>query len=212
MDTLIALGVGSAYGYSLPVLYKRRGYMYFEAAAAIITFVLLGRYLEERARGKAGEAIRKLVDLQPQKAILLCDGKETLIDIDDIELEDILLVRPGEKIPTDGKVVFGASTVDESMVTGESMPVVKEVEHKVIGGCVNGNGVLHVKVTAIGIDTVLAGIVRMVDQAQATKLPIQKQVDKISAVLFQPLWAFLLLLSEVGCWLERLLRQHLVVP
>ncbi|MCF6252236.1 MAG: heavy metal translocating P-type ATPase [Methylococcaceae bacterium] len=182
MDTLIALGVGSAYGYSLPVLYKRRGYMYFEAAAAIITFVLLGRYLEERARGKAGEAIRKLVDLQPQKAILLCDGKETLIDIDDIELEDILLVRPGEKIPTDGKVVFGASTVDESMVTGESMPVVKEVEHKVIGGCVNGNGVLHVKVTAIGIDTVLAGIVRMVDQAQATKLPIQKQVDKISAV------------------------------
>ncbi len=182
MDTLIALGVGSAYGYSLPVLYKRRGHMYFEAAAAIITFVLLGRYLEERARGKAGEAIRKLVDLQPQKATLLCDGKETLIDIDDIELEDILLVRPGEKIPTDGKVVFGVSTVDESMVTGESMPVVKEVEHKVIGGCVNGNGVLHVKVTAIGIDTVLAGIVRMVDQAQATKLPIQKQVDKISTV------------------------------
>ncbi len=182
MDTLIALGVGSAYGYSLPVLYKRRGHMYFEAAAAIITFVLLGRYLEERARGKAGEAIRKLVDLQPQTATLLCDGNETLIDIDDIELEDILLVRPGEKIPTDGKVVFGVSTVDESMVTGESMPVVKEVEHKVIGGCVNGNGVLHVKVTAIGMDTVLAGIVHMVDQAQATKLPIQKQVDKISAV------------------------------
>ncbi len=182
MDTLIALGVGSAYGYSLPVLYKRRGHMYFEAAAAIITFVLLGRYLEERTRGKAGEAIRKLVDLQPQTATLLCDGNETLIDIDDIELEDILLVRPGEKIPTDGKVVFGVSTVDESMVTGESMPVVKEVEHKVIGGCVNGNGVLHVKVTAIGMDTVLAGIVHMVDQAQATKLPIQKQVDKISAV------------------------------
>lgn len=182
MDTLIALGVGSAYGYSLPVLYKRRGHMYFEAAAAIITFVLLGRYLEERARGKAGEAIRKLVDLQPQTATLLCDGIETLIDIDEIELEDVLLVRPGEKIPTDGKVVFGVSTVDESMVTGESMPVVKEVEHKVIGGCVNGNGVLHVKVTAIGMDTVLAGIVHMVDQAQATKLPIQKQVDKISAV------------------------------
>jgi len=182
MDTLIALGVGSAYSYSLPVLYRRKGHMYFEAAAAIITFVLLGRYLEERARGKAGEAIRKLVDLQPQTATLLKDGGEYLIDIDDIELDNILLVRPGEKIPTDADVIFGVSTVDEAMVTGESMPVVKEIGHKVIGGCVNGNGVLHIKATAIGMDTVLAGIVHMVDQAQATKLPIQKQVDKISAV------------------------------
>jgi len=182
MDTLIALGVGSAYSYSLPVLYRRKGHMYFEAAAAIITFVLLGRYLEERARGKAGEAIRKLVDLQPQTATLLKDGGEYLIDIDDIELDNILLVRPGEKIPTDADVIFGVSTVDEAMVTGESMPVVKEIGHKVIGGCVNGNGVLHIKATAIGMDTILAGIVHMVDQAQATKLPIQKQVDKISSV------------------------------
>jgi len=182
MDTLIALGVGSAYGYSLPVLFRRRGHMYFEAAAAIITFVLLGRYLEESARGKAGEAIRKLVDLQPQTATLLKEGEEVLIDVDDIVLDDVLLVRPGEKIPTDADVVFGVSTVDEAMVTGESMPVVKEIGHKVIGGCVNGNGVLHIKATAIGMDTVLAGIVHMVDQAQATKLPIQKQVDRISAV------------------------------
>ncbi len=182
MDTLIALGVGSAYGYSLPVLFRRKGYMYFEAAAAIITFVLLGRYLEERARGKAGEAIRKLVDLQPQTATLLKDGVESVIDVDDVEIDDILLVRPGEKIPTDADVVFGVSTVDEAMVTGESMPVVKEIGHKVIGGCVNGNGVLHIKATAIGMDTVLASIVHMVDQAQAAKLPIQKQVDKISAV------------------------------
>lgn len=182
MDTLIALGVGSAYGYSLPSLFRRRGHMYFEAAAAIITFVLLGRYLEERARGKAGEAIRQLVDLQPQTATLLREGKEILVDVDDVALEDILLVRPGEKIPTDGDVVFGVSTVDEAMVTGESMPVVKETGQQVIGGCVNGNGVLHIKATAIGMDTVLAGIVHMVDQAQATKLPIQKQVDKISAV------------------------------
>jgi len=182
MDTLIALGVGSAYGYSLPVLFRRKGHMYFEAAAAIITFVLLGRYLEERARGKAGEAIRKLVDLQPQTATLLKDGEEVLIDVDDIVLDDVLLVRPGEKIPTDADVVFGVSTVDEAMVTGESMPVVKEIGQKVIGGCVNGNGVLHIKATAIGMDTVLAGIVHMVDQAQATKLPIQKQVDRISAV------------------------------
>ena len=182
MDTLIALGVGSAYGYSLPVMIRRKGHIYFEAAAAIITFVLLGRYLEERARGKAGEAIRKLVDLQPQTATLLKDGQESVVDVDEVVLEDVLLVRPGEKIPTDGEVVFGISTVDEAMVTGESMPVVKELGHKVIGGCVNGNGVLHIKATAIGMDTVLAGIVHMVDQAQATKLPIQKHVDKISAV------------------------------
>ena len=182
MDTLIALGVGSAYGYSLPALLRRRGHVYFEAASAIITFVLLGRYLEERAKGQAGEAIRKLVDLQPQTATLLKDGQELLVDIDEVQVDDLMLIRPGEKIPTDGVVVFGLSTVDEAMVTGESMPVVKTLGHSVIGGCVNGNGVLHVRATAVGMNTVLAGIVHMVDQAQAAKLPIQKQVDRISAV------------------------------
>jgi Cu+-exporting ATPase len=182
MDTLIALGVGSAYGYSLPALFRRRGHLYFEAGAAIITFVLLGRFLEEQAKGKAGEAIRKLVDLQPQTATLLRDGQELVIAVDDCVIDDVLLVRPGEKIPTDGIVIHGVSTVDEAMVTGESLPVVKDVGHKVVGGCVNGSGALRVRVTAVGMDTVLAGIVHMVDQAQATKLPIQKQVDKISAV------------------------------
>jgi Cu+-exporting ATPase len=182
MDTLIALGVGSAYGYSIPVMFRRQGHLYFEAAAAIITFVLLGRFLEERAKGKAGEAIRQLVDLQPQTATLIRDGEEVIIDVDEIALDDILLVRPGDKIPTDADVLQGVSTVDESMVTGESLPVVKEEGHKVIGGCVNGSGALHIRVTAVGGDTVLAGIIHMVDQAQAAKLPIQKQVDKISAV------------------------------
>lgn len=182
MDTLIALGVGSAYGYSVPALFRRRGHVYFEAAAAIITFVLLGRFLEERAKGKAGEAIRKLVDLQPQTATLLKDGQEIAVDVDEVQLGDVMLIRPGERIPTDGRVIFGLSTVDEAMVTGESMPVVKNIGDNVIGGCVNGNGVLHVETTAVGMDTVLAGIVHMVDQAQAAKLPIQKQVDKISAV------------------------------
>ena len=182
MDTLIALGVGSAYGYSLPALFRRRGHLYFEAGAAIITFVLLGRFLEERAKGKAGEAIRKLVDLQPQTATLIRDGQEIVIPVDDCVIGDVLLVRPGEKIPTDGIVIQGVSTVDEAMVTGESLPVVKDLGHKVIGGCVNGSGALRIRVTAVGMDTVLAGIVHMVDQAQATKLPIQKQVDKISAV------------------------------
>jgi Cu+-exporting ATPase len=182
MDTLIALGVGSAYGYSLPSLYRRKGHLYFEAGAAIITFVLLGRFLEERARGKAGEAIRKLVDLQPQTTTLIRDGQERVIAVDDCVIDDILLVRPGEKIPTDAVVIQGVSTVDEAMVTGESLPVVKNIGHKVIGGCVNGSGALRIRVTAVGMDTVLAGIVHMVDQAQASKLPIQKQVDKISAV------------------------------
>jgi Cu+-exporting ATPase len=182
MDTLIALGVGAAYTYSLPALFRRRGHMYFEAAAAIIVFVLLGRYLEERAKGKAGEAIRQLVDLQPQTATLVRDDQEIIVDVERVEVGDILLVRPGERIPTDGEVVQGISTVDESMVTGESMPVIKDVGHKVIGGCVNGNGVLRIRATAVGMDTVLAGIVHMVDQAQSTKLPIQKQVDRISAV------------------------------
>ena len=182
MDTLVALGVGSAYFYSLPALFRRRGHVYFEAAAAIVTFVLLGRYLEERARGRAGEAIRRLVDLQPSQATLLRDSQEVVVDVDELEIDDIVLVRPGERIPTDGVVLSGLSTVDESMVTGESMPVVKEPGQLVIGGCVNGNGVLQIKVTAVGMDTVLAGIVHMVDQAQAAKLPIQKQVDKVSAV------------------------------
>ncbi|MEI6068802.1 MAG: heavy metal translocating P-type ATPase [Methylococcaceae bacterium] len=182
MDTLIALGVGSAYGYSLPALFRRSGHIYFEAGAAIITFVLLGRFLEERAKGKAGVAIRKLVDLQPQTATVIRDGQESVIAAEDCVIDDVLLVRPGEKIPTDGIVIHGVSTVDEAMVTGESLPVIKDVGHKVIGGCVNGSGALRVRVTAVGMDTVLAGIVHMVDQAQATKLPIQKQVDKISAV------------------------------
>ncbi|MDD2660793.1 MAG: heavy metal translocating P-type ATPase [Methylococcales bacterium] len=182
MDTLIALGVGSAYSYSLPALFRRRGHIYFEAGAAIITFVLLGRFLEEQAKGKAGEAIRKLVDLQPQTATIIRDGQELIIAVDDCVIDDVLLVRPGEKIPTDGIVIQGVSTVDEAMVTGESLPVVKDAGHKVIGGCINGSGALRIRVTAVGMDTILAGIVHMVEQAQATKLPIQKQVDKISAV------------------------------
>jgi len=199
MDTLIALGVGSAYGYSLPALFRRSGHIYFEAGAAIITFVLLGRFLEERAKGKAGEAIRKLVDLQPQTATRIRDGQESVIAVDDCVIDDVLLVRPGEKIPTDGVVIQGVSTVDEAMVTGESLPVVKDVGHKVIGGCINGSGVLRIRVTAVGMDTVLAGIVHMVEQAQATKLPIQKQVDKISAV-FVPSVMVLSGLTLVG-WL-----------
>ncbi|HUL14072.1 MAG TPA: heavy metal translocating P-type ATPase, partial [Methylococcaceae bacterium] len=182
MDTLVALGVGAAYTYSVGALLLRKRELYFEAAAGIIAFVLLGRYLEERARGKAHEAIRRLIDLQPQTATLLRDGEEITVNIDDVVVGDTLLVRPGEKVPTDGEVIDGLSTVDESLVTGESLPVVKEVGHKLIGGCVNGSGALRMRVTAVGADTVLAGIIHMVDRAQASKLPIQKMVDRVSAV------------------------------
>ncbi len=201
MDTLIAIGVGSAYGYSVPALFLKRGHVYFEAAAAIISFVLLGRYLEERARGQAGQAIRKLIDLQPQQATVIRDGIELKVDVDDVVVDDVLLIRPGEKIPVDGHVIDGISTVDESMITGESMPVVKERDEKVIGGCLNGNGVLTITATAVGMDTVLAGIVHMVDQAQAAKLPIQKTVDQISAV-FVPAVMGISALTFVGWLLE----------
>ena len=182
MDSLIVLGVGSAYAYSMAAIFFRRPYLYFDAAAGIICFVLLGRYLEEKAKGRAHEAIRRLLDLQPATATLLRDGEEITVPVDDLVPGDLILIRPGEKISTDGLVVEGLSTVDEAMLTGESMPVVKEAGHPVTGGCVNGNGALKVRVGAVGADTVLAGIIHMVEQAQSSKLPIQKMVDRISAV------------------------------
>ena len=182
MDSLIALGVGSSYSYSLYSVFAGKRALYFDSAAGIITFVLIGRYLEEKAKGKAHEAIAKLVDLQPQHATLLQENQEIIVALEQIKVGDILLIRPGEKVPTDGIVIEGLSTVDESMVTGESLPVVKDVNQKVVGGCINGNGVLKMRVSAIGTETILANIIRMVDQAQSSKLPIQKTVDKISSV------------------------------
>lgn len=182
MDTLIALGAGAAYGHSVVSLVARRHHLYFEAAAGIVAFVLLGRWLEERAKGKAGDAIRKLIDLQPPTATLLRDGVEMVVPVDEVVVGDTVIVRPGERIPVDGVVSGGLSTVDESLVTGESMPVVKDVGARLVGGCINGTGLLRVEVTAVGADTVLAGIVRMVDHAQAAKLPVQRMADRVSAV------------------------------
>jgi P-type Cu+ transporter len=182
MDSLIVMGVGSAYIYSSGALFMKRPYLYFDAAAGIICFVLLGRYLEEKAKGRAHSAIRRLLDLQPQTANLLRDGEILTVPVDDLVIGDTILIRPGEKIPTDGTVIEGTSTVDESMITGESIPVIKASGLSVVGGCINGNGALTVNVTATGANTVLAGIIHMVDQAQSSKLPIQKTVDKISSV------------------------------
>ncbi len=184
MDTLIALGAGAAYLYSLPGLlpHRRTHFLYFEAAASIVTFVLLGRYLEERAKGKAGEAIRQLIELQPATATVVRDGVEMVVDVESIVPGETLLVRPGERVPTDGEVIAGNSAIDESMLTGESIPVGKAAGDRVIGGCLNQNGALTLRATAVGRDTVLAHIVRMVDEAQSGKLPVQKLADRISSV------------------------------
>ena len=181
MDTLVALGIGLAYSQGLFNLLARRRGQYFQAAAGVVSVVLLGRYLEERARAKTHAAIRRLIDGQPQTATVLRDGAELSIAIDDIKLGDVFLVRPGERIPSDGVVVGGLSTVDESLVTGESLPVIKDVGAKLIGGSVNGSGALQARATAVGTDTVLAGIIHSVDQAQGSKLPIQGKVDRIAS-------------------------------
>ncbi len=182
MDSLIALGVGAAYSYSLVALFRSSRLVYFSAATGIIDFVLLGRYLEELAKRKVVNDIRKLVNLQPPEATLLRNDEEIKISADKIRTDDILLIRPGEKIPADGVVIKGLSSVDESMVTGSSTPSIKESGHKVYDGCINGSGVLHVRATATGKDTVLSGLIHMVDEAQASKLQIQKTVDAFSSV------------------------------
>ncbi|MDP2794632.1 MAG: heavy metal translocating P-type ATPase [Sulfurisoma sp.] len=180
MDSLIAMGAGAAYLYSLPGLVQRRHHVYFEAAASILAFVLLGRFLEERARGKAGEAIRKLIELQPETATLLRDGRELVVSIDQVVVGDVLRVRPGERIPADGKVLEGYSSVNEAMMTGESLPLEKHPGDAVIGGCLNGMGSFTLRVGAVGANSVLAGIVRLVDHAQGTKLPVQRLADRVS--------------------------------
>ncbi len=182
MDTLIAIGAGAAYGHSVVSLLAGRQHLYFEAAAGIVSFVLLGRWLEERAKGKAGDAVRHLLDLQPATAAVLRDGSEVVVPVDDVAVGELVVVRPGERIPVDGEVAEGHSAVDESMLTGESMPVRKRLGQVVTGGCINGVGVLRLRVTATGADTVLAGIVRMVDRAQAARLPVQRMADQVSAV------------------------------
>jgi len=180
MDSLIAIGAGSAYLYSLPGLLRTSHHVYFEAAAGIVSFVLLGRFLEERAKGQASEAIRKLIELQVTTAIVLRDGREEVVAIDEVVVGDLLRVRPGERIPADGVVDSGSSEVDEALLSGESLPVGKGCGDPVHAGCVNGNGSFTLRATAVGADTVLAGIVRLVDQAQGSKLPVQKLADRIS--------------------------------
>ena len=183
MDVLVALGSSAAYLYSIPItLGLIPGHVYFETSAMIITLVKLGKFFEAKAKGGASGAIRKLMDLRPRKAYVVRDGIEVEIPVDEVEIGDLVLVHPGEKIPVDGVVMDGHSSVDESMLTGESLPVEKTSGAEVIGGTINKLGLLKFEATRIGKDTALAQIIKLVEEAQASKAPIQNLADKISAI------------------------------
>ncbi|PZP29626.1 MAG: copper-transporting ATPase [Roseateles depolymerans] len=186
MDLLVALGTSAAYGLSVYLLVKHAEHgmphLYFEASAAVITLVLLGKWLEQRAKRQTADAIRALNALRPTTARVRRNGVESDISVDELVVGDVVIVRPGDRVAIDGEVVDGHSHIDESLVTGESLPVVKGVGDKVTGGAVNAEGVLVVRTTAIGAETTLARIIRMVESAQAAKAPIQRIVDRVSAV------------------------------
>jgi cation-transporting ATPase V/Cu+-exporting ATPase len=182
MDTLIAMGTLAAYGFSVWQLLTGGMDLYFEAAAVIITFLVLGRFLEARAKGRAGHAIRALLELGAKQARILRGDQEVLVPVEQVAVGDLLRVRPGERIPTDGEVTAGVSAVDESMLTGESVPVDKAAGDPVTGATVNTSGVLTVRATRVGAETALAQIVRLVQDAQATKGHIQRLADRVAGV------------------------------
>jgi copper-transporting P-type ATPase V len=182
MDTLIAMGTLAAYGFSVAQLLTGGMDLYFEAAAVIITFLVLGRYFEARAKGRAGQAIRALLELGAKEARVLRDGQEVMVPVEQVAAGDLLKVRPGEKVPTDGEVVDGASAVNESMLTGESVPVENAPGDPVTGATVNTSGVLTVRPTRVGAETALAQIVRLVEDAQASKGQIQRLADRVAGV------------------------------
>ena len=186
MDLLVALGTSAAYGLSVYLLWRHgtqgMAHLYFEASATVITLVLLGKWLEGRAKRQTAAAIHALNALRPATARVRRDGVEVEVAIDQVRVGDLVVVRPGERIAVDGEVSEGHSHVDESLITGESLPVAKAVDAKVTGGAINVEGVMTVKTLAVGTETMLARIIRMVESAQAAKAPIQRIVDRVSAV------------------------------
>ena len=198
MDVLIALGSSAAYFYSLPITFGwMGGHVYFETAAVIITLIKLGKFLEARAKGRTSEAIKKLMGLRARTARIVRDGVESEIPVDEVRVGDFVLVRPGEKIPVDGVVVEGRSAADESMLTGESLPVEKKPGDPVIGATLNKLGLLKFEATKVGKETALAQIIRLVEEAQGSKAPIQKLADQVSAV-FVPAVIVIAALTFVG--------------
>lgn len=182
MDVLIAMGTSAAYFYSIATTFFVEGPVYYDTAAVIITLIILGKFLEARAKGRTSEAIKRLMGLKPKTARVVRHGQEQDIPISEVMVGDVLIVRPGEKIPVDGIVLEGATTVDESMLTGESMPVEKQPGDTVIGATVNLHGLIKLQASKVGRDTVLAQIIRLVEEAQGSKAPIQRLADKISSV------------------------------
>ncbi|MDD2053160.1 heavy metal translocating P-type ATPase [Pseudomonas putida] len=204
MDLLVALGTSAGYGLSL---YQwavapagSMPHLYFEASAVVIALVLLGKYLESRAKRQTASAIRALEALRPERAIQVVDGREQEVAISALRLGDIVLVKPGERFPVDGEVLEGQSHADEALISGESLPVPKQPGDSVTGGAINGEGRLLVKTQALGAESVLARIIRLVEDAQAAKAPIQKLVDKVSQV-FVPTVLVLALATLIGWWL-----------
>lgn len=183
MDSLIAIGTSAAYFYSVYlVLFAEGMELYFESSAVLITLVLVGKYLEAVAKGRASEAIRKLMDLSPKQARILEDGKEIMVDADAVKKGNTIIVKPGERIPVDGLVIDGHSSVDESMITGEPIPSEKTKGSLLVGGTVNKNGVLVFNATNVGSETTLSQIIKLVEDAQSNKAPIQRYADQISSV------------------------------
>jgi Cu+-exporting ATPase len=189
MNTLIAVGTSAAYFYSVvavlfPGLFTSAGvepHLYFDTSALIIALILVGRYLETRARGQTSEAIKRLIGLNPKTAVVIHDGEEKQVSVEEVQVGDIIVVRPGERIPVDGIVRQGYSSVDESMITGESIPVDKKVGDEVIGATINKTGSFQFEATRVGKDTTLARIIRLVDEAQSSKAPIQRLADVIAS-------------------------------
>lgn len=189
MDVLVALGTSAAYFYSVYIVLKNQEHigqhhlgLYFETSAVLITLILLGKLFEARAKGHSSDAIKKLIKLQPKLAFVDRNGETIEIPIDQVKLHDILLIKPGESIPVDGEVLNGQTAVDESMLTGESMPIDKNIGDKVYAATVNTNGTIRIRATSIGKNTVLANIIRVVEEAQGSKAPIQRLADRISNI------------------------------
>ncbi|ATB66172.1 heavy metal translocating P-type ATPase [Pseudomonas mosselii] len=204
MDLLVALGTSAGYGLSLYQWANAHAgmapHLYFEASAVVIALVLLGKYLESRAKRQTASAIRALEALRPERAVRVIEGHEEDVAISQLRLDDVVLVKPGERFPVDGQVLEGSSHADEALISGESLPVPKQPGDAVTGGAINGEGRLLVKTLALGTETVLARIIRLVEDAQAAKAPIQKLVDRVSQV-FVPAVLVLALVTLVGWWL-----------
>ena len=208
MDTLIALGTTTAYVYSVAVIFFpwvlpveiEEQNVYFEVSAVIIAFVLLGKYMEEIVKRRSSAAVRKLLDLKPATARVIREGAEMEVPAGSVMVDEILVIRPGEKVPTDGTVIDGRSAIDESMLTGESMPVEKAPGAPVIGGTLNRTGMLRIKATRVGADTALAQIIKLVEEAQASTAPVQRLADEVTRY-FVPAVVGVAVLAFAGWWL-----------